>query len=116
MTAAENAPATHDAPIVPIVHVAPLAEAPLQQPQPDVQPALSAPQTEPVAQALALPPLVQTLPAGGVLPKLDGGPKSRAQVRAEVVHAREDGSLPAFGNPDPAGPGGAPNLTGAPRP
>ncbi|WP_175161438.1 hypothetical protein [Paraburkholderia fynbosensis] len=113
MKAVENEPARHDAPLVPI---APLEEAPLQQPQPDVQPALSAPQTEPVAQALVQPRLVQTTPSGGVLPDLDGGPKSRAQVRAGIVHAREDGSLPAFGNPDPAGPGGAPNLTGAPRP
>lgn len=111
--AVENAPAPRDAPIVPIV---PLAEAPLQQPQPDAQPALSGPQTEPVAQALVSPPLVQTMPSGGALPKLDGGLKSRAQVRAEIVHAREDGSLPAFGNPDPAGPGGAPSLTGAPSP
>jgi hypothetical protein len=62
------------------------------------------------------PPLVQTMPPAGVLPKLDDGPKSRAQVRAEIVRARADGSLPAFGNPDPAGPAGAPSLLGAPRP
>ncbi|SAL41307.1 hypothetical protein AWB64_04396 [Caballeronia sordidicola] len=33
------------------------------------------------------------------------GPKSREQVRAELERARTDGSLPRFGNPDPAGPG-----------
>jgi hypothetical protein len=48
--------------------------------------------------------------------KSDGGPKTRAEVRAEIARARADGSLPAFGNPDPAGPGGAPSLTGAQRP
>jgi hypothetical protein len=36
-------------------------------------------------------------------------PKSRAQVRMEVEQARADGALPRFGNPDPAGPGGAPS-------
>jgi hypothetical protein len=33
------------------------------------------------------------------------GPKSREQVRAELERARLDGSIPRFGNPDPAGPG-----------
>ncbi len=32
-------------------------------------------------------------------------PKTRAEVRAELERARTDGSLPRFGNPDPAGPG-----------
>ena len=36
-------------------------------------------------------------------------PKTRAQVRMEVEQARADGALPRFGNPDPAGPGGAPS-------
>jgi hypothetical protein len=36
-------------------------------------------------------------------------PKTRAQVRMEVDQARSDGALPRFGNPDPAGPGGAPS-------
>jgi hypothetical protein len=52
----------------------------------------------------------------GALLKPEGGPKTRAQVRAELAQARADGSLPAFGNPDPAGPGGAPSLTLLPRP
>ncbi|WP_168664158.1 hypothetical protein [Paraburkholderia sp. SG-MS1] len=98
MQAVENTPATHDAPTVP---VAPLAEAPWRQPQSDVQPALSAPQTEPVAQAIVPPPMVQTMRSGGDLSKLDGGPKSRAQVRGEIVHAREDGSLPRSAIPTP---------------
>lgn len=44
------------------------------------------------------------------------GPKSRQQVRAELEHARADGALPRFGNPDPAGPGGAPSRTVDPVP
>lgn len=39
------------------------------------------------------------------------GPKSREEVRMELEHARADGALPRFGNPDPAGPGGAPSRT-----
>jgi hypothetical protein len=34
-------------------------------------------------------------------------PKTRAEVRMELEQARADGALPRFGNPDPAGPGGA---------
>jgi hypothetical protein len=37
------------------------------------------------------------------------GPKTRAQVRAELERARADGSLPRYGNPNPAGPGGVPS-------
>jgi len=32
-------------------------------------------------------------------------------VRAELAHARMDGTLSRFGNPDPYGPGGTPNFT-----
>ncbi|WP_233805471.1 DUF4148 domain-containing protein [Paraburkholderia sp. HP33-1] len=31
-------------------------------------------------------------------------PKTRAEVRAELERARENGTLPAFGNPEPMGP------------
>jgi hypothetical protein len=113
MNVVENTAVTLNTSVVPI---APHGSTPLQQPEETGQSALSKPQTEQTSQAIASPPLVQTMPFGGVVPKLDSGPKSRAQVRAEIVRAREDGSLPAFGNPDPAGPGGAPSLTGAPRP
>ncbi|MFL9910199.1 DUF4148 domain-containing protein [Paraburkholderia sp. RL17-337-BIB-A] len=58
----------------------------------------------------------QIVSSAGTQLKTEGGPKTRAQVRAEIARARADGSLPAFGNPDPAGPGGAPSLTTAPRP
>lgn len=58
----------------------------------------------------------QIVSSAGTQLKSEGGPKTRAQVRAEIARARADGSLPAFGNPDPAGPGGAPSLTTAPRP
>jgi hypothetical protein len=62
------------------------------------------------------PRVVPPAPSTDTLPKSDGGPKTRAQVRAEIARAREDGSLPAFGNPDPAGPAGAPRVIGAARP
>ena len=39
------------------------------------------------------------------------GPKTREQVRAELAHARMDGTISRFGNPDPYGPGGTPNFT-----
>ncbi len=68
------------------------------------------------AQAVPTPPLVQPAPAGGVAPKTESGAMTRAQVRAEIARARSNGSLPPFGNPDPAGPGGAPSLTATPRP
>jgi hypothetical protein len=87
-----------------------------QQPAHTVQTVPSNPQDEPAAQTVLSQPLVQPAPSSGTLPKPDGGPKTRAQVRAEIVRARQDGSLPAFGNPDPAGPGGAPSLTSATRP
>jgi len=61
------------------------------------------------------PPIVEALPpVQPVAPKplpvrSDQTPKTRAQVRAELDRARADGSLPRFGNPDPAGPGGVPS-------
>ncbi|WP_184047064.1 DUF4148 domain-containing protein [Paraburkholderia sp. MM5384-R2] len=33
------------------------------------------------------------------------GPKTRAEVEAELVRARENGTMPAFGRPEPSGPG-----------
>ena len=41
----------------------------------------------------------------------DQDPKTRAQVRSELDRARSDGTIPRFGNPDPAGPGGSPSTT-----
>jgi hypothetical protein len=51
----------------------------------------------PIVEAKPEPMLAESVPA----------PKTRAQVRAELERARTDGSLPRFGNPDPAGPGGS---------
>jgi hypothetical protein len=65
----------------------------------------------------AMPPIEEVLqPVQPValkpLPmRSDQAPKTRAQVRAELDRARTDGSLPRFGNPDPAGPGGVPSST-----
>jgi hypothetical protein len=71
------------------------------------------PQTQLSPQAIPVPLAPQLAPAAGTLLKSEGGPTTRAHVRAEIARARADGSLPAFGNPDPAGPGGAPSRTGA---
>lgn len=95
--------------------------APLVQQVPQKPPVVSTAPTEPQAglatqATLPSPPLVQVMPSAGTAAKTDDGPKTRSQVRAEIARARENGSLPAFGNPDPAGPGGAPSLTAAPRP
>lgn len=78
-------------------------------------PILSAPHTESTPPA-SPPPVVQSIPPEAAPIQSGGGPKTRAQVRSEIGRAREDGSLPAFGNPDPAGPAGAPSLTSTPRP
>ena len=65
----------------------------------------------------APPPAERVLPpARPVAPKplsvqSAQGPKTRAQVRAELDRARADGSLPRFGNPNPIGPGGVPSST-----
>jgi len=71
------------------------------------------------AQSVALPPpathVVQTTqsdPMRAPTPTVSTqAPKTRAEVRMEVERARSDGALPRFGNPDPAGPGGAPSRT-----
>jgi hypothetical protein len=94
------------------------ASAELQPAQPARPP--SAPPSDPQqaelnAQVAPVPSPPQIVPSASTVSKSDGGPKTRAQVRAEIARARADGSLPAFGNPDPAGPGGAPSLTSAHR-
>jgi hypothetical protein len=69
------------------------------------------------------PPLTQTVqsvqtdPAPAPAPVAstpNQGPKTRDEVRMEVERARTDGALPRFGNPDPAGPGGAPSRVSHP--
>jgi hypothetical protein len=96
--------------------VSPATSQPVQPVQPvQTAPSIpSAPQPEITAQAVMPQPVAQTTVPSAPLLKTDG-PKTRAQVRAELARARENGSLPPFGNPDPAGPGGAPSLTIAPR-
>ncbi|WP_118179497.1 hypothetical protein [Paraburkholderia phosphatilytica] len=55
---------------------------------------------------------VPALPSSGsTSTKAVQGPRTRAEVKAELDSARENGNLPKFGNPDPAGPGGAPSYT-----
>ncbi|TDN62484.1 DUF4148 domain-containing protein [Paraburkholderia sp. BL10I2N1] len=53
---------------------------------------------------------VQTVQPASMPTAPDAGPKTRAQVRAELDRARTNGGIPRFGNPDPAGPGGTPSL------
>ena len=105
-------PAPQAPPIASTASTPPTALAASTPPAPPARP-----QAELTAQTTVLPaPVVQSASSADTLVKTDGGPKTRAQVRAEIERARANGSLPAFGNPDPAGPGGAPSLTGAPRP
>ena len=99
---------------------APAVSTPIRliQPTEPTEPASASPgpqaQLTPPAIPATSPP--QLAPAASTLLKSESGPKTRAQVRSEIARARADGSLPTFGNPDPAGPGGAPSMTGAPRP
>ncbi|WNC94203.1 hypothetical protein RI103_25950 [Paraburkholderia sp. FT54] len=107
---------TQSASSAPVAAPAAAVEQGAQKP-PVVSPVSAQPQAELATQTtLPSPPLVQSTSSGGTAVKTDDGPKTRSQVRAEIVRARQNGGLPAFGNPDPAGPGGAPSLTGAPRP
>ena len=83
------------------------------------QPVVDAP---PVTQSVVLsPPVTQPMqttqshakPAS--LPAVASqAPKTRAEVTMEIERARADGALPRFGNPDPAGPGGAPSMISHP--
>ncbi|MGA7779548.1 MAG: hypothetical protein WCA85_17805 [Paraburkholderia sp.] len=71
-----------------------------------------APQAAPVAQSA--PPVEPAPPAvqpETTLTQSNQVPKTRAEVRMELERARSDGDLPRFGNPDPAGPGGAMSMT-----
>ncbi|NPT42587.1 DUF4148 domain-containing protein [Paraburkholderia sp. 1N] len=107
-----SSPVSTQVRVVTNVASAPVASPPTQAtsaPPPD-------PHAESTAQAAPVQSAAQLAPStGSTLLKSDGGPKTRAEVRAEIARARADGTLPAFGNPDPAGPGGAPSLTGALR-
>ena len=84
--------------------VAPIAPTVASTPP---RPAIMRP-TPPMAEAL---PPVQAVAPKPLPVQSDQAPKTRAQVRAELDRARADGSLPRFGNPDPAGPGGVPSGT-----
>ena len=77
------------------------------QPAQAVQPE----QAEQTAQTLQPEPAPTPTPT-----QSSQGAKTRAQVRMELERARANGALPRFGNPDPAGPGGAPSLTVNPMP
>jgi Domain of unknown function (DUF4148) len=73
-------------------------------PSPVAPPAQSAPDTQKATIQTAQPP--QPRPISTLT---EQGPKTRAQVRAELERARDSGELPRFGNPDPAGPGRTPS-------
>jgi hypothetical protein len=49
---------------------------------------------------------VDSPPSAGPQAIASNAPKTRSEVRAELERARENGSLPAFGNPEPTGPAG----------
>jgi len=83
------------------------------------QPVVDAPS---VTQSVVLSPpvtqAVQTTQSDAKPPPLPAvasqAPKTRAEVKMEIERARTDGALPRFGNPDPAGPGGAPSMISHP--
>ena len=64
-----------------------------------------------VATTLAGAQSVQSSQSSSTQAVSTQGPKTRAQVRAELAQARADGTISRFGNPDPYGPGGTPNFT-----
>lgn len=78
---------------------------PVASTRPRVAPTRTTPLAEPV-----LPPAQSVAPKPFPL-QASQAPKTRAQVRAELERARADGSLPRYGNPNPAGPGGVPSST-----
>ncbi|WP_121307732.1 DUF4148 domain-containing protein [Paraburkholderia sp. BL17N1] len=61
--------------------------------------------------ALASAQSLQPLDANSTAAGSNQGPKTREQVREELIRARMNGTIPRFGNPDPYGPGGTPNFT-----
>ena len=67
-----------------------------------------------VTTDLAQAQSVQSMQSNSTEAAPASGPKTRAQVRAELARARADGTIPRFGNPDPYGPGGTPNFTSHP--
>lgn len=101
-------------PVVVATHAEPSAPQPAMAASVLSQPVLeapSAPQTPPAAQsAQSIQPAQPAQPVTMVA-QSNSGPKTRAEVREELERARSDGDLPRFGNPDPAGPGGAMSMT-----
>jgi hypothetical protein len=108
-------PAARDTPVETAATVAPVPKViekavPPQgmAPAVDVAPeVVSAPELAPAPAPVvtSLPVVQQTARPEPAPASQSPGPKSRAQVRAELERARLDGSIPRFGNPDPAGPG-----------
>jgi hypothetical protein len=82
------------------------------QKMPPILPEPNAESTPPAAP----PPAVQSAAPEVAPAQSAGAPATRAQVRTEIGRAREDGRLPAYGNPNPGGPGGTPSLINTPRP
>jgi hypothetical protein len=105
----------------PMVYADPLTRTPASPPlRTGVREALTAhPETTPTPSPASAPALgvAESAPAskpttagGSPLVIASSGPKTRKQVEDELRKARQDGSLPRFGNPDPAGPGGTLNA------
>ncbi len=99
-TPASPVPMPAAAAVAPLMESLPVHQAPpAAQAEPVVQPAAPTQSAQPAAQPETT--VAQT----------SQGPKTRAEVRMELERARSDGDLPRFGNPDPAGPGGAMSMT-----
>jgi hypothetical protein len=102
----QNTPAATLAPVQEVIekHMPSERVTPAFNAVPEV---MSTPAPAPAPAPVILSPTVvqQTVRAERAPMEPSQGPKSREQVRAELEHARTDGSLPRFGNPDSAGPG-----------
>jgi hypothetical protein len=96
-------------PVTTAVTLAPDPPAKTAITSPVASPAQSAPETQKATMQTA-----QTPQPRPISTSTEQGPKTRAQVRAELERARDSGELPRFGNPDPAGPGRTPSSPAYP--
>jgi hypothetical protein len=86
--------------------------APAAHPTPQVSETTTP--TVPPTHTDATSPVIQTAQSNPAPAVYGQGPKTRAEVRDELVRARTDGSMSRFGNPDPKGPGGTPSYNAQP--
>lgn len=95
------------APVIATTNVDTVAAA---TPEAKVAEAPPAPIEHPKPQPVAIPsPPVEVPQVAN-----NAAPKTRDEVRNELIRARTNGSMSRFGNPDPVGPGGTPDTNAQP--